>query len=254
MKFLVFLLGIVSISVAETNHVEKVRVTGDRVSLRTRPSLDGELLDRAMRGEEMVCFETTNGWTAVQAPDSLDFWVSGKFVQNGVVQPGKLNVRSGPSPNYNVVAVVNKDDSVSVRGEFNDWLKIAPPVGSRVWISADYVEKIEPPKPLVESKPKIEEPPEELPSLMLELDKTKKQGVNDEVSGILRPANPGLYKLVYVKDDIEETRCLVRGRERQMERYLNRSMLIKGKKYWVMDVDVPIIQPDKIQLNPFLAE
>lgn len=262
MKLLLLLLGVASIGVAETNDVVKVRVTGDRVSLRALPSTDGELLDRAMRGEEMIYFEATNGWAAVQAPDSLNFWVSGEFIQNGIVQPEKLNVRSGPSLNYNVVVVVKKGDSLSVRGEFNDWLKIAPPEGSRVWISADFVEKIEPPKPepVVEPEPEpepepvVEEPEEELQPLILELDKTKKQGVYSEIPGVLRRANPGLYKLVYIVGDIEEPVCLVRGSERQMERLLNRSVLIKGKKYWAKGVDLPVIQPDKIHLDPLLTD
>ena len=48
--------------------------------------------------------------------------------------------------------------------------------------------------------------------------------------------------------------CLVRGRESQLERMLNRSLLIEGKTYWVKDVDLPVIQPDKIHLDPIIAE
>ena len=124
MRFILLLLAAASTAVARTNEVTKVRVTGDRVSLRGAPSLEGELLDRAMRGEEMIFYEQTNGWVAVQAPDSLDFWVAGEFIVNGIVQPNKLNVRSGPSKNYHVVAVVEGDDKLAVRGEFNTWLKI----------------------------------------------------------------------------------------------------------------------------------
>jgi hypothetical protein len=259
---------------AETNEVVKLKVTGDRVSLRANPDLNSELLDRAMRGEEMVFLGKTNGWAAVQAPDSLDFWVSSTYVQNGVVQPAKLNVRSGPSMNYSVVAVLNKDDSVAMRGEFNEWLKIAPPAGSRVWISEKYVELVEPPKPVpaVEPAPvpvpvavdpepaqepvskKPQPTQEELKPLLLVLDDHREQGVYDEIPGVLRRANPGLYKLVLIVGEIEEPICLVRGKEAQMERYLNRSMLIKGKKYWAKDVDIPVLQPVKIHLDPILSD
>ncbi len=248
---------------AQTNEVVKVKVVGDRVSLRASPGTDGELLDRAMRGEEMVFFGKTNGWVAVQAPDSLDFWVAAEYIQNGVVVPEKLNVRSGPSLNYTVVAELGKGDAVGVRGEFNNWIKIAPPVGGRVWLSEDYVEIIEPPKPepVVVAAPepepvpvKAEEPPEELKPLVLVMDDSKRQGVYDEMPGILRRANPGLFKLVYVVDGIEEPVCLVRGKESQLERYLNRSLLIKGPVYWAKGVSLPIIQPDKLHLDPIIAE
>jgi hypothetical protein len=268
MRFLFLLVATAMVAGAQTNDVAKVKVTGDRVSLRATPSLDGELLDRAMRGEEMVFFEKTNGWVAVQAPESLNFWVAGEYIANGVVTAKKLNVRSGPSKNYNVVAVIETNDAVSVRGEFNSWLKIAPPIGSRVWISEDYVELIEPPRPepvvaaepepvpepepvaVVEAKPEEEE----LPPLMLVLDESKEQGKTDRIPGILRRANPGLYKLVLIAGEIEEPICLVRGRESQLEKMLNRSLLIEGKVYWVKDVDLPVIQPDKINLDPIIAE
>jgi hypothetical protein len=269
MKFLMLLAAAAITANAQTNDIMKIRVTGDRVSMRTKPHIDGELLDRAMRGEEMEFFETTNGWVAVQAPDSLNFWVSSEYIENGVVNPEKLNVRSGPSLNYNVVAVVSKGDQLDLRGEFNTWLKIAPPAGSRVWMSEDYVEVIAPPAPepevvvvevpepvveIVEVIEEVVEPEEELPPLMLVMDKTKKQGSYEEIPGILRRANPGLYKLVLISGDMEEPICLVRGKEDQMESYLNRSMLIKGKTYWAKDVDLPIIQPDKIHLDPIIPE
>ncbi len=278
MRILMLIFAAVATVHAQTNEVLKIRVTGDRVSLRAKPDLNGDLLDRAMRGEEMAYFEQTNGWVAVQAPESLDFWVAGEYVKNGVIEPEKLNVRSGPSRNYTVVAVLSKGDAVSLRGEFNDWLKIAPPQGSRVWISEDFVEFIEPPKPEpvietipeqvlvveptpepeVESKdapePVAEVEKETLPPLILVMTKSKPQGQYDEIPGVLRRANPGLYKLVLIADGFEEPICLVRGRESQMERYLNRSMLIKGKVYWAKDIDLPIIQPEKIHLDPILSD
>jgi hypothetical protein len=278
MRILILLFAAAVTAHAQTNDVLKIRVTGDRVSLRAKPDINSDLLDRAMRGEEMVYFEKTNGWVAVQAPESLDFWVAGEYVQNGVIQPDKLNVRSGPSLNYSVVAVLNKGDVVSLRGEFNNWLKIAPPKTSRVWISEDYVELIEPPKPepvietipepelVVEPAPEpevesaaepetvVESEQEKLPPLILVMDKSKPQGKYEEIPGVLRRANPGLYKLVLIADGFEEPICLVRGKESQMERYLNRSMLLKGKMYWAKDIDLPIIQPDKIHLDPIISD
>ncbi|MDF7798385.1 SH3 domain-containing protein [Pontiellaceae bacterium B1224] len=272
MKFLVILIATASVAVAQTNDVPKIKVTGDRVSLRAQPNLEGELLDRAMRGEEMIYFEQTNGWVAVQAPDSLNYWVAAEFVEDGVVQPKKLNVRSGPSLNYNVVAVVERDDVLALRGEFNEWLKIAPPIGSRVWISADYVELIEPPKPelavvipepepvaepvpAVNAKPKVAENVTEDPApLMLVLDESKPQGKVESIPGVLRRANPGLYKLVFISDGFEEPICLVRGRESQLEGLLNRTLLITGPLYWAQDVDLPIIEPRTINKNPIVAD
>jgi hypothetical protein len=256
---------------SQTNEVQKITVTGDRVSLRAKPDVNSELLERAMLGEELILLDRTNGWIAVQAPESMDLWVSGDYLQNGRVVPAKLNVRSGPSQNYSVVCVVKQGDSLTQRGEFSDWLKIAPPPGSRVWISEDYVELIVPPAPEPEPEPAVVAGPDmtqepvpapvtpapserELKPLILVLDKSKEQGVYDEIPGVLRRANPGLYKLVLIVDDMEEPICLVRGKAEQMERYLNRAMLIKGKKFWAKDIDLPILQPIKIHLDPILKD
>ena len=110
------------------------------------------------------------------------------------------------------------------------------------------VEAPEEPEPVVESEQ------EKLPPLILVMDKNKPQGTYEEIPGVLRRANPGLYKLVLLADGFEEPICLVRGKESQMERYLNRSMLLKGKMYWAKDIDLPIIQPEKIHLDPIISD
>ena len=51
------------------------------------------------------------------------------------------------------------------------------------------------PEPVVVA-PKLTEA--ELKPLLLGLDKSKEQGVYDEIPGVLRKANPGLYKLVLI--------------------------------------------------------
>ncbi len=265
MKNILLLFALIVTTHAQTNEIAKVRVMGDRVSLRALPSLEGEILDRAMRGEEMVSFQSTNGWVAVQAPDSLDFWVASKYLQNGVVVPEKLNVRSGPSLNYQAMVVVKKGDLLSMRGEFNSWMKVAPPIGSLVWISEDFVERVAPPKaapPVVIPDPKpipkpvvkkIDKPKEELPPLVLVLDDTRPQGKKGKYPGVLRRANPGLYQLVLIVGALEEPICLVRGRESQLEKMLNRSLLIEGKIYWAKGIFIPIIQPEKINIDPLIS-
>ena len=256
---------------AEADETARVCVKGDRVSLRAAPSVNGDLLDRAMRGDELAYYAESNGWYGVQAPKSLDVWISAEFLQGNTVIPPKLNVRSGPSQNYPVVAVVSEGDVLEVRDHFNGWVKVAPPTPCTIWISADFSELINPPAPektpeattpeitpvAEQEKPAIEKPVEKeeaLPALMLVLDETREQKVYVELPGVLRRANPGLYKLVLVVDGWEEPICLVRGRTSQLESYLGRTIMIKGLRYWVKDVDLPVVQPEKIILDPIIAE
>lgn len=269
MRLIMLLIAAAVTVSAQASDVAKVRVTGQNVGLRAQPGVDGMLLERAKRGTELAFIEKANGWVAVQVPENLEFWVSSAYVQDGIVQAKTLRVRSAPSLNSNVVAVVSRGDLVSLRGESDSWLEIASPFGNKAWISEKYVAMIESPKyepesvvetmpePAVETIPELEalsvaslpeESQDELQPLKLVLDDSKTQGVEDEIPGILRRANPGLYKLVLNEDGVEKPICLVRGNAVQMEPYLNRSMLMKGKKYWAKDVELPIIQPNKIYL------
>ncbi|HEY5621891.1 MAG TPA: SH3 domain-containing protein [Pontiella sp.] len=264
MKYILLLCAVVTTACAQTNVAVRVRVTGDNVSLRAKPGLQGELLERAMRGEELIYCGETNGWVAVQMPVAVDCWVSAEYIQEGAVEPGKLNVRSGPSLNYSVVGVLTRGDKVEVRDEFNGWLKIVPPAGSRVWISADYVEKIEQPEPEIVPDP-VPEPEGEpappadevggidksLPTLVLDkLDESKPQGREKRLSGVLRRANPGLYRLVLPEESMEESICLVRGSEAQLNELLSRYITVEGRIYWAENVDLPVIVPAKIYINP----
>jgi len=270
MKILMIFLATASMAFAQSNMYPRVKVTGDNVSIRPVPSTDCKVLDRAMFGQEFLYIDQTNDWVAVQAPSNLNFWVFGEYVENSVVLPKKLNVRAGPSQNYRVVTILLREEELDVRGEFNGWLKIAPPKGSRVWISADYTELIERPKPKVIAEPEVEPEPEEqrepvvaevneesnaeTPAFLMTWDKTRKQGRYDEYPGIIRRATPGLYKLVLKAETFEETICLIKGDPKQMEEYLNYPVLLKGKIYWVKDVDVPVMIPDYIIPNPILSE
>jgi len=246
----------------------KVKVTGNRVSLRARPDAESELLDRVMRGDELVLLDQTNGWMAVQAPDTVDFWVFGKYLKSGVVDPEKLNVRSGPNQNYSVMYVAKRDEKLRVRGESREWTKVAPMKGARVWVSAKFVEPVVAPKPkvvvkapVVVAKTQPKQPlkvvaknkSQEKP-LLLVLDETKEQGIYGEIPGVLRKASPGLYKLVLIVGDMEETICLVRGNEKQLNHYLNRSLLLKGKKYWAKNVEWVVLNVDGIHLTPIIKE
>ncbi len=115
-------------------------VTHDRVMLRAAPMRESKILRALMRGEILVGVGIeTNGFAGVVPPDDVAFWVHGDLVHDNRVAVSKLNVRSGPGINYNIVGELRKGDTLAVRGEWNGWLKVAPPAGCVVWISTNYV-------------------------------------------------------------------------------------------------------------------
>ena len=246
----------------------KVVVTGNRVSLRAAPELNSVLLDRAMKGDSLVLVDGSNAeWLGVFPPESVDLWVHREFIQDGKVIPNRLNIRSGPSLNHSVVGVVEGDQELTVRGEAGGWLRIAPPNGTVVWISRQYAEipgEVKAPVVMITA---VEPDPEpatapgfsseinpvmisvnsavELPAKLVS-DSDKKQGVQEEFSGILLPAGGLLYKLV--TPDVEKiTVCYVRGNAEQMQTLAGRRLTIIGRTYWALDVDRPVVVPVKIR-------
>ncbi|MBL7017257.1 MAG: SH3 domain-containing protein [Kiritimatiellales bacterium] len=121
----------------------RVKVTGDRVSLRAAPEINSVLLDRAMFGDLLTLKDNSEKeWIGVAAPKSVDVWVNSEFVADGAVVPARLNLRSGPSLNHGVVGVVERGDVLTIRGEAGEWLRIAPPEETVVWISRKYAELV----------------------------------------------------------------------------------------------------------------
>lgn len=241
MRYGILFLAMMMSAVAAAN---EVRVTGDRVSLRAAPSIDGALLDRAMRGDLLQEMGRTNGWVAVEAPAYLDAWVAAEFLTNGVVVPKRLNVRSGPNRNYAVLAVVEAGDVLVERDRFHEWVQVVPPEGSRVWISESFTERVSLERVELDSVTSVVEGEEELPVLSLVLDDTVEQGVSGRFVGRLLRANPGLYQLVAEEDRVV---CLVRGRAEQLEPLLEQDVVMEGLVYRIMASELAVLQPNWIE-------
>lgn len=120
-----------------------VRITADNVNLRAKPQLTAEVVAQARYDDRLVAREIGPEWIEVAAPATVDLWVMKSYVQmpQGTIGANRVNLRAGPSINYNIVATLSLGDPVELRGEeIQDWLKIAPPPAAHVWVHRDYVE------------------------------------------------------------------------------------------------------------------
>lgn len=124
-------------------------VKGERVNVRARPHPQAEVVGQLSEPATIQVRSMTNDWLEIIPPAEFDLWVHREFVENGNVTASKLVVRAGPGINYPKVGELKRGDSVQVRGEFGEWLKIAPPADASLWISKSVVRLPEPPKPPV---------------------------------------------------------------------------------------------------------
>jgi len=140
-KYRVIFLGLMLGFSALAQDLQRVTVTGDRVSLRAAPEVNAVLLDRAMNGDQLVLVDNFNSeWVGVRPPQKIDFWVTADYLQDDVVLPARLNVRSGPSLSHGVVGIVLRGEKLTVRGTLGEWVRIAPPETTIVWISRRYTD------------------------------------------------------------------------------------------------------------------
>lgn len=266
MKKMLFILIALSAAVFAQDAV-KVKVTGDRVSLRAAPDTNAVLLSRAMLGDELILQDNSNpDWVGILPPETIDLWVSREFVSSNTVLPELLNIRSGPSLGHSVAGAAQKGDVLTVRGEAGGWLKIAPTSNTVIWISRNYVEApapviikpFEDVVPVKETQPVVQigtEPTvQEIMTAIsvtvqkkLTADLAKKQGVEGAYSGVLQPANALLYKLVddHFTDIIV---CYVRGNKAQMQTFTGMKLEVTGKIYWAEGMDLPVVRPVRIRL------
>lgn len=135
---MVFFAGI-ACAISQTVSADVATVAADRVNLRAQPAKNSEVIGQFDNGYEFTVVSTREGWVEVQIPQNLDVYAHKDFVKDGTVTASPLNLRAGPGINYSRVGTVAKGEAVTVRGEFGEWLKIAPTPTATAWVSAELV-------------------------------------------------------------------------------------------------------------------
>ena len=123
------------------------RVLKDDVNLRARPIMTAEVVGQVATGDLLVVRVVEPEWVEVVPPTNVDVWVHSELVKDGAITSDRTKVRSGPGINYNSVGQLSKQDRVEVRGVKGEWVRIAPPPSSSLWVSRTLVEVKEPKQP-----------------------------------------------------------------------------------------------------------
>ena len=134
-----------------------LRVTADRVNLRSRPDRNSVVVARVDQDQVLQGVDCPFGWCCVQPPTGVFSYVSARYIDQltpteGVVsvQSGNLRVRVGSllteldPPKSEVQTLLPRGSNVRIIGQQGDWLKIAPPPGVYLYISNDFVERVTP--------------------------------------------------------------------------------------------------------------
>jgi hypothetical protein len=133
--------------VGEGNYLGEV--TGEDVYIRAFPPR-GYPCIKVSKPVRLVVLGERNGWLKIAPPAGCYSLIAKRLVQaageTGVVKGRNVNVRAGsdlmPTRIDSVQTQLNTGDQVRILGQRGEYYKIAPPAGTHLWISADYVRRV----------------------------------------------------------------------------------------------------------------
>lgn len=115
----------------------------DKTNLRAGRSLNYEAVFRLDRGTRVMVTGLEKKWYRIESPEDVPCYVSTKFLAEGKVICGRLNVRAKPSPKATVICQLERGDSVEEIEKNDEWTTIKAPDCAELWVSAELVALID---------------------------------------------------------------------------------------------------------------
>jgi len=138
--FLLALLFPIAVHAAEGLH----QANADNLKVRSRPSLDGQVLGQLMAGQQVNVFAEQNGWSRTFF-NGQEAWIASQYLkpQNTAAHSGKAAVtapearlRKGPGSSHSTLKWLNQGDSLAVIDSKEDWLHVVTASGQTGWVAA----------------------------------------------------------------------------------------------------------------------
>ena len=131
----------------QTNFVPfTARVLGNKVRMRTNPTLDGHVVRETAFGELFGIVKEVNDFYAVMPPAGTKGYIFRTFILDGVVEGDRVNIRLFPDVEAPIVAQLHRGDKVNstVCNANNKWLEVDLPKNAQFFIAKEYLEKCGP--------------------------------------------------------------------------------------------------------------
>lgn len=127
-------------------------IRGDRVNIRSQPSLDAEVLAWMKRGETVETQGAAkDGFVRIALPSKVAVWVYAPLVDRAArqVKAAEARLRVGPGRNYGELGVLKKGAALTEIRESDGWIQVEPPAGFSAYVGAQFVESSATPPPRV---------------------------------------------------------------------------------------------------------
>lgn len=131
-------------------------VAANRVNVRGRAGLIGEVVGKLTNGEPVTVIEEItlkhsradepSAWAKIALPPTVHTWVHSSYIDraSGTVKATKLNLRGGPGENYSVLGTLKKGDAVKEIESKGNWTEIQPPADAYAFVAAQYLKQESP--------------------------------------------------------------------------------------------------------------
>jgi len=122
---------------------DTVVIRGDRVNIRSQPSLDGEVLVWMKRGETLETQGSAkDGFTRIALPSKVAVWVYAPLVDRAAhqIKAPEARLRVGPGRNYGELGVLKKGATLTEIRESDGWLQVEPPAGLSAYVGSQFIE------------------------------------------------------------------------------------------------------------------
>jgi GH25 family lysozyme M1 (1,4-beta-N-acetylmuramidase)/uncharacterized protein YraI len=126
-----------------------VEITASNLNVRTGPSTSYNIITTIQSGEKYVSIETDNGWHRIWL-DDRSAWISGNYLNTYDISDfncykiitNTLNVREGPSTDYNIVGRCNYGQCFVRYGINGNWFQVYYSSGT-YWVHSNYLDLME---------------------------------------------------------------------------------------------------------------
>jgi len=128
-------------------------IVTSNVNVRGQAALNSEVVTRLSKGETVMVLEQINldkhkadepaQWAKIAFPTNAHAWVSTAFIDatNKTVLPRRLNLRSGPGENFNVVGLLERGAPVREVVTKGNWMEIEAPANAYAFVAAEYLKQ-----------------------------------------------------------------------------------------------------------------
>lgn len=117
------------------------KILANKVRIRVKPDLESHIIRQAEKNDLFLIVGESEDFYAIEPPKDTKAYVFRSYILDGVVEANRVNVRLEPHIDAPVIGQLQAGDKVAGQvSPFNHkWLEIAPPKGTRFYVSKEFV-------------------------------------------------------------------------------------------------------------------